>query len=97
MKAIFIAYNQALSEQVMSIVSKVGERGFTRWEQVTGTGSTNGAPHLGTHTWPAINSGLLVVTTAERKTELLHLLRQLNEEVPEQGLRAFSWDIEESV
>lgn len=97
MKAVFIVYNQALSVQVQEAVARVGERGFTRWENVTGAGSATGEPHLGTHTWPAVNTGLLVVTTPERKTELLEALRELNSAAPEQGLRVFTWEVEEVV
>ena len=96
-KAVFIVYNQALSEQVGQIVSLLGLRGFTRWAEVLGTGSVSGEPHLGTHVWPAINSATLVVGSAKVTSTLMERLRELDARSPEQGLRAFVWTVEESL
>ncbi len=90
-------YNQALTEQVEELLRKVNARGYTRWDDVKGAGTNVGEPHLGTHTWPAINSSLLCVTTDAKAAELMEQCRQLNELVPEQGLKAFKWDVEDIV
>lgn len=90
MKAVFIVYNQALSEQVSSIVSRMGLRGYTQWREVLGCGSQDGEPHLGTHTWPAINSAMMVFTTEKACETLKYRLEILDKESPRQGLRFFS-------
>lgn len=95
MKAVFIVYNQALSEQVARIVSNLGLRGYTQWREVLGCGSVDGEPHLGTHTWPAINSAMLVMCTAEQCASLKYRIDILDQESPKQGLRIFSWDIDD--
>lgn len=97
MKAVFISYNQALSELVMTIVERNGLRGFTQWENVMGKGSQSGEPHLGTHTWPSKNSALLVMMPDEKVSPLLEKLRELDSQTSQQGLRAFVWNIEEGI
>lgn len=91
MKAVFVAYNQALSEQVMAAVKRLGLRGYTRWQGVFGCGSQTGEPHLGTHTWPAVNMALLIIMSEAQCAELKAALRAIDERSPQQGLRVFSW------
>ena len=45
MKAIFISFNQAYYEMILSIMDRNNIRGFTYWEEVQGRGSKNGEPH----------------------------------------------------
>ena len=47
MKAIFMSCNQALYEEVLDKMKKLGIRGYTGWEEVAGCGSRDGEPHLG--------------------------------------------------
>ena len=46
MKAIFISFNQAYYEMILSIMDRNNIRGFTYWEEVQGRGSKNGEPRL---------------------------------------------------
>ena len=41
------------------------------WEQVQGRGSKNGEPRRGTHTWPEMNSAMLVMVDDDMKLEAL--------------------------
>lgn len=91
MKAVFVAYNQALSEQVMDVVMRLGLRGYTQWQGIYGSGSRTGTPHLGTHTWPAENMALLIITSDALCVALKTALRAIDERSPQQGLRVFSW------
>jgi len=61
MKAILIVYNQALTEKVEYMLEKLNIRGFTQWPTVMGTGTHDGEPRMGTHTWPEINSAVITV------------------------------------
>lgn len=97
MKAVFISYNQALSELVMAIVERSGLRGYTQWENVNGRGGVDGEPHLGTHTWPSKNSALLVITPEDKVEPLLAKLRHLDSQTSAQGMRAFVWSIENAL
>ena len=59
MKAVFIVYNQALTEKVEYMLDRLEIRGFTQWVDVCGRGSETGEPRMGTHTWPEMNSATL--------------------------------------
>ncbi len=97
MKAVFVVFNQALTERIEAILDHQGIRGFTRWVDVQGRGSHKGEPHMGTHTWPAMNSAILTVVDDSEVKPLLETFRKLNEKSEMQGLRAFVWAVEEAI
>ena len=97
MKAVFISHNQALTEEVEDILDMLAIKGFTQWIDVNGRGSVNGEPHLGTHTWPSLNNALMTIIPDEKVSKLLEKLSELNKQVEEQGLRAFVWNVEQSI
>lgn len=94
MKTIFLSYNQSLSEQIADILDKNRIKGYTQWFEVSGCGSFNGEPHLGTHTWPAKNTVILAVVEDYRVEPVLEALRELDSKTEQQGLRAFVWNVE---
>ena len=97
MKSVFIAYNQAFHEEIIDILNKTGLRGFTSWEQVQGKGSYTGDPHLGDHAWPTLNSAMLCIVEDSVVENFLRRLKDLDQTSPAMGLRAFTWNIEQSV
>ncbi len=97
MKAIFIVYNQALSEKVEYMFDRLGIKGFTQWENVYGRGSVNGAPHMGTHTWPELNSSTLSIVEDEKVDAVLENVKKLDAINEEVGIRAFVWDVDQAV
>lgn len=97
MKAVFIAFNQALSEKVDQALKNAGIRGFSKWQDMMGAGSNTGEPHLGTHTWPALNSGLLTIVDDIKVEPLLQEVRKINQVAESQGIHAFVWNIEQMV
>lgn len=97
MKAIFISFNQSYYEQVIAILDRNNVRGFTSWEQVQGRGSKDGEPHYGSHAWPTLNSAIITFVESERVEKLLATLHKLDQATPAQGLRAFVWNIEQSI
>lgn len=94
MKTVFIVFNQALTERIDTILDKHSIRGYTRWVDVQGRGTQTGEPHMGTHTWPAMNSSVLTVIEESKVEPLLSSLKKLNEKSEMQGLRAFVWSTE---
>ena len=62
MKAIFVACNQSIYDEVLDIMNRMQMRGYTGWEELMGCGSRNGEPHLGNHAWPTMNSALLTAS-----------------------------------
>jgi hypothetical protein len=94
MKAVFISHNQALTEAIDTILARHAVRGYTKWKDVQGRGTYDGDPHLGTHTWPAMNSAIIAIMGEEKVQPLLTSLKKLDAKAEQQGLRAFVWNIE---
>ncbi|MCG8412435.1 MAG: hypothetical protein MI739_14240 [Bacteroidales bacterium] len=97
MKAIFIVYNQAYSEKIEYMLDKLKIRGFSKWPQMMGKGSVSGNPHMGTHTWPEVNSGTITIVNEEDVDIVLDKIGKLNSINEEVGIRAFVWDIEKTI
>jgi nitrogen regulatory protein PII len=97
MKAVFIVYGQPFTEQVLDILDRLNIRGFTRWTEVQGRGSNDGEPHYGNHTWPSKNGSLITFVDDQKVDQLLQRLQELNETGKMQGLKAFSWNVEEQM
>ncbi len=97
MKAIFITFDQAHADHILEVLEKNNCRGFTRWEDVTGRGSVSGDPHLGSHAWPSTNSAIIAMAQDEKVEGVLSRLRELDADSPLLGLRAFVWNIEQSI
>ena len=93
MKALFIACDQALYEEVQQVMTSLEIRGYTSWEEVMGCGSETGEPHLGDAVWPIMNSAILTITDEERSSKLLDALRELDAKNPLLGVRAFWWEV----
>ena len=93
MKAVFISYNQALTDRVNRILDDQGIRGFTRWALTEGRGSVDGEPHYGSHAWPSMNSSVLAIVEDEKVDPRLEALRKMDSVTKMQGSRAFVWDI----
>jgi nitrogen regulatory protein PII len=97
MKSVMIVYNQANTERVEYMLDVLSIRGFTFFEQVQGRGSKTGQPHRGTHTWPEMNSVIITVVEDEKVESLLSAIRKLDLRNEEVGVRAFVWNIEQTV
>ena len=97
MKSILIVYNQAFTERVDYMLDRLEIRGYTQWGEVYGRGSVNGDQHMGTHTWPEMNSAVLAVVDDSKVDVLLEKVQKLNQVNEEVGIRAFVWNIERSV
>ena len=93
MKALFISYNQALTDRINKLLDDFGVRGFTRWALTEGRGTHDGEPHYGTHAWPAMNTSVLAIVEDEKIPVLLDALRTIDASTKQQGCRAFVWDI----
>ncbi|HSL85734.1 MAG TPA: P-II family nitrogen regulator [Bacteroidales bacterium] len=97
MKAIMIIYNQAHTEKVEYVLDRLGVRGYTLWENVQGRGTSTGVPHLGTHTWPEINKSLLTVVEDDLVEKILDKVKKIDSVSEDVGIRAFVWDIVQTV
>ena len=97
MKAVFITYDQAHHERIIEILDRNNCRGFTAFGNVQGRGSDKGEPHYGTHAWPSLASALITMVEDHRVDSLLARLKELDEYRPQLGLRAFVWNVEQSI
>jgi nitrogen regulatory protein PII len=97
MKAVMIIYNQAHTEKVEYMLEKLGIRGYSLWENVQGSGTKTGLPHLGTHTWPEINKSILTIIEDELVEKVLDTVKKIDAINEEVGIRAFVWDVLKTV
>ena len=97
MKSVFISYNQAYGEEIVEILESFGQRGFTRWDEIQGRGSVDGEPHFGNHAWPTLNVAIMTVVDDDKVPGLLQALKDKNAVSTELGLRAFVWNVEQSI
>jgi len=97
MKAVFLTFSQTNTERVEYMFDRLGIRGFTFWEEVQGCGSVKGEPHRGTHTWPEMNSAMMVMVDDEKVPEIMQAVKKLSIRNNGVGARAFVWTVEESV
>jgi nitrogen regulatory protein PII len=93
MKAVFIVYNQAHNEKVDFILDRLGITGYSEWNNMKGRGGRGGLPHLGTHTWPEINSATLTIIDDDQVDKLLDAVKKMDELNTDVGARAFVWDV----
>lgn len=97
MKAIFISFDQAHRENVLDILEKSSCRGFTSFGETQGRGTYHGEPHYGSHAWPSLGSAILSIVEDSKVETVLQKLKALDEAKPRLGLRAFVWDILQSI
>jgi hypothetical protein len=84
--AVFVIYDRAIDEEVLSALGECGVSTYTRWHNATGVGSTG--PHQGDHIWPAMNNVLMAVIDSRSQSRVTERLRALREDFPYIGLRA---------
>lgn len=94
MKAVFVAYNQAYNEEIVEVLEKFGQRGFTQWQDIQGRGMLDGDPHFGNHAWPVMNHALLTIVQDDIVDDVLEDLRAKDRNAVDLGIRAFVWNIE---
>lgn len=97
MKSVFIAFNQANTERVEYLLDCLNIQGFTMWEDVQGRGTNGGEPRRGTHCWPEMNSAVMTIVEDEQVPALLEAVQKLDARNKEVGVRAFVWNIEQTV
>ena len=97
MKAILITFDQAYYQRIIEMLEKSNCRGFTSWSEVNGRGSVNGEPHYGSHAWPSLASAIITIVEDSRVATVLEKLHAMDVETPKLGLRAFTWNIEQTI
>ena len=97
MKTIMISFDQAHYENIITVLDRSNARGFTLVPTTYGRGSETGDPHYGSHAWPSMCSTILTVVEDDQVEPILQRLKRLDEESKMLGLRAFVWNVEQSI
>lgn len=97
MKSVMITFDQAFYERIIATLDRLNCRGFSYWQQVQGRGSKTGEPHFGSHAWPSMCSAIMTVVDDARVEPLLKALHAMDKETEMLGLRAFVWNIEQTI
>ena len=97
MKSVFIAFDQAFHDRIMTLLDRHNCRGFSYWQDVQGRGSKTGDPHYGSHAWPAMCSAIITMVDDHKVDPLLEALHAMDTEKEQLGLRAFVWNVEKSI
>ena len=97
MKSILITFDQAYYERIVDMLERNNCRGFTAWQEVQGRGSHKGEPHYGSHAWPSLASAIITIVEDHRVDNILKILHEMDLATPKLGLRAFVWNIENSI
>lgn len=97
MKGIFISYNQAYGKEIIELLEFNGQKGFTLWHDVAGCGTVDGEPHYGDHAWPTMNEAMLTIVSDEKVPHIMKDLRKKDSDTLELGLRAYVFNIEDSL
>lgn len=97
MKAIFISYNMTLTERIEALLDHYTVRGYSLFPLTYGRGSFDGEPHMGTHTWPAMNSTIITMVEDTKFPIVMEALRKLEKDSQMQGMRAFAWEVTDSL
>lgn len=97
MQAIFIAFDQAHYEAILDILEKNSCRGFTSFGETHGKGTFLGEPHFGSHAWPSLGGAILTIVDDSKVENLLLKLKELDDLKPKLGLRAFVWNVINSI
>ncbi|MBS3734161.1 MAG: hypothetical protein KGY99_04470 [Phycisphaerae bacterium] len=94
MKLVWIAYNEAVDEEVAEKLTSLGIASYTKWTGVLGAGRTSG-PHLLSHVWPKGNYVLAAVVSDEVAATLMDALRDLRKKSGHEGVKAFLMKVED--
>ena len=81
----WVAYNTALESDVLSLLTALGIKAYTRWDEVKRSGHSG--PHLNDDVWPAVNSLYMFAGPAAWERRLSERVAQLRRQFPGEGIK----------
>lgn len=96
MKSVFITFDQAFFERIMALLDRHNCRGFSYWQQVQGRGSKTGNRTMATMPG-SMCSAIITIIDEAKVAPLLEALHRMDKETEQLGLRAFVWNIEQTI
>lgn len=94
MKMIMLAYNEAIDAEVTEVLLNCALNNYTKILGVFGKGTVSGT-HLGNDIWPGKNNILYVACEEGQARQLLSCVKELRKNLRQEGIKAFSWNLEE--
>lgn len=83
-----------MTERIAAMLDELDIRGYTLFPLTHGRGSYTGEPHMGSHTWPAMNTSIIAVVDDSKVEPAMEALRAIDKDTQLQGMRAFVWNVE---
>jgi len=94
MNMLMICYNEAMDLEVMESLEACCLKNYTKICGAYGRGTSSGT-HLGNDIWPGQNNILYIACGEEQCANLLAIVKKLRQQLGHEGIKAFSWKIEE--
>ncbi len=94
MQMVMISYNEAIDIEVTEVLEACCLKNYTKITTAYGKGSTSGT-HLGSDIWPGRNNILYVACEDKEAKQLLSSVQELRKKLGKEGVKAFSWALEE--
>ncbi|MDW7679166.1 MAG: hypothetical protein SCK70_01265, partial [bacterium] len=95
MKMIFLSYKQSVNDEIMEIFENLNITSYTKWPEVQDKCDT-GRPRMGSHIWPGLNSAFMIPLDDEKSSILMTRIKDLNETIKHEKVKAFVMPIEET-
>ncbi|MFA4887985.1 MAG: PG0541 family transporter-associated protein [Candidatus Omnitrophota bacterium] len=94
LKMVMIAYNEAIDMEVMEAMEICNLKNYTKVMGVFGRGEGSGT-HLGNDIWPGRNNLLYVAAPENSAKQLLSAVKELKQKLDKEGIKAFTWSLDE--
>jgi len=94
MMMVMITYNEAVDEEVMAVLNSCAMKNYTKLTRAFGKGIASGT-HLGDDIWPGLNNILYIACPEKEAAQILTCIKELRKTIGHEGVKAFSWKLEE--
>ena len=94
MKMVMVVYNEAMDLEVMEAMENNAIKNYTKITGAFGRGNSSGA-HLGNDIWPGKNNILYAACSESGAEQLLACAGNLRKKFGREGIKAFTWTLEE--
>ena len=94
MKMVMVSYNEAIDIDLMEAMEACGIKNYTKINAAYGKGETSGT-HLGNDIWPGRNNILFIACKDDEAKRLISGVKALRSKLGQEGVKAFSWSLDE--
>lgn len=94
LEMVMVVYNEAIDQEVMEVLRGCGVKNYTKVTAAYGKGATSGT-HMGDDIWPGRNNILYAACLATEAKHLLSCVKELRKKLGKEGVKAFTWKLDE--